>query len=57
MSDDTGDVELVALELIERFGAEAMHIARELAEVAASVPDAEAWRNVAAAIERLYRKP
>jgi hypothetical protein len=30
-----------------------VHIAREQVEVAASVPDAEAWRNVADAIERL----
>jgi hypothetical protein len=30
-----------------------VHIAREQVEVAASVPDAKAWRNVANAIERL----
>jgi hypothetical protein len=57
MSDDTDDVERVALELIERFGAKAVHIAREQVEIATSVPDAEAWRTVADAIERLLTKP
>jgi hypothetical protein len=45
MSDDTEDAERVALEMIERFGAEALRIAREQAEAATSVLDAEAWRN------------
>jgi hypothetical protein len=57
MSDDTDNVEHVALEMIERFGAGAVHIAREQAEAAASVPDAEAWRNIAEAIERLLTAP
>ena len=57
MTDDFDDIEGVALELIERFGATAVHIAREQAEAAASVSDAEAWRNVADAIERLLTKP
>ena len=57
MSDDTGDIELIALEMIERFGAGAVHIAREQAEAASSVPDAEAWCNVADAVERLLTKP
>ncbi len=57
MSDDTDDVERVALELIERFGAGAVHIASEQAQAAASVPDAEAWRNVTKVIERLLTQP
>jgi hypothetical protein len=57
MSDDTDDVESVALEMIERFGSSAVNIAREQAEATASVSDAEAWRNVANAIERLLTKP
>jgi hypothetical protein len=57
MTDNLDDIEGVALELIERFGAEAAHVARDQAEIAASVSDAKAWRNVADAIERLLRKP
>ena len=57
MSDDTEDAERVALEMIERFGAGAVRIAREQAEAATSVLDAEAWRNVADAIENLLTKP
>ena len=53
MSDDIGDAERVALELIERFGAKAVHIAREQVEAAVSVLDSDAWRNVADAVERL----
>lgn len=57
MTDNPDDVEGVALEMIERFSAEAARVAREQAEKAASVPDAEAWRNVADVIERLSLKP
>lgn len=60
MSDDKHDVEDVAVEMIDRFGDGAAHIAREQAEIAAAVPDmasVEAWRNVADAIERLSSNP
>jgi hypothetical protein len=56
MSDDADDVERVAQELIERFGSGAVNIAREQVEAAASAPDAQAWRDIADAIERLSRK-
>ena len=55
--DDSDIIETIAREMIERFAAEAAHIAREQAEAAASVTDAEAWRNVAKAIERLLTQP
>ena len=42
MSDDTNDAQCVALEMIERFGAGAVRVAREQAEAATSVLDAEA---------------
>ena len=50
------DVERVALEMVGRFGAEAAHVARELAERAARRrrDTAPAWRDIAEAIERLW---
>jgi hypothetical protein len=55
--DDSDIIETIAREMIERFGAEAAHIAREQAENASSVSDAAAWRGVAEAIERLLTEP
>ena len=53
---DDEDVERVALEMVGRFGAEAAHVARELAERAAGRrrDTAPAWRDIADAIERVW---
>jgi hypothetical protein len=62
MTDHADGIEHVALEMIERFGDGAAHIARKLAEVSDEVQDntltsAETWREIANAIERLSQKP
>jgi hypothetical protein len=56
MADDTDDVEGVALEMIERFGAKAAHVARELAGNAEEQKrnSAQTWRDIADAIERSF---
>jgi hypothetical protein len=55
MSDNKHDIEGVALEMIERFGAEAAHVARELAKRAEKLQrdTAQAWCDIADAIEEL----
>ena len=53
------DVERVALEMVEQFGASTLNIARWQAEIIAAVPDAPSaamWRDIAEAIERLSPK-
>ena len=60
MADNADDVESVALEMVERFGAGAVGFVREQAEIAEGLPDkfsAETWRDIADAIERLWPKP
>jgi hypothetical protein len=57
MPDNLDDIERVALEMIERFGAGAVDIVHEQVEAAASASDVEAWRDVANAIERLLTRP
>jgi hypothetical protein len=54
MTADADDVEGVALEIIERFGAEAAQVARGLAESTDEHQraSAETWRAIAGAIER-----
>jgi hypothetical protein len=61
MSNNVDGIERVALEMIERFGDRATHVARKLAEVSDQVqdkmlPSAAAWCAIADAIERLSRK-
>jgi hypothetical protein len=53
MTDDD-EIECVAVEMIERFGAEAAHVARGLAARAESCrrASAQTWREIADAIER-----
>jgi hypothetical protein len=54
------DVERIALDLIERFGAAAAHTAYEQADIAAAlldVPSANTWCDIADTIERLWPKP
>ena len=54
--DEDDDVERVALEMVGRFGAEAAHVAHELAKSAEGRrrDTAPAWRDIADAIERLW---
>ena len=54
MTDD--DVEYVAREMVGRFGAEAVDVARELANSAEQRQRASArtWRDIAGAVERLW---
>ncbi len=59
MIDDVINVERVALEMVERFGASAVNIARRQAEIVAVVPGvplAEMWRDITEAIDQLSRK-
>jgi len=53
------DVEYVAREMVGRFGAEAVHVARDLAKSAEERQRASAqtWRDIAGAIERLWPHP
>jgi hypothetical protein len=54
MDDD--DVERATLEMVERFGASAVNIARWQAGIVAAVPDmlsAKMWQDIAQVIERL----
>jgi hypothetical protein len=56
MIDDAADVERAALEMVERFGASAVNIARWQAGIVAAVPDmlsAKMWQDIAKVIERL----
>jgi len=57
MTDD--DVEYVAREMVGRFGAEAVDVARELAKSAEQRQRASAqtWRDIAGAVERLWPDP
>ena len=57
MTDD--DVEYVAREMVGRFGAEAVDVARELARSAEQRQRASArtWRDIAGAVERLWPDP
>ena len=60
MTNDADEVESVALEMIERFGAAAVGFVREQAEIAEALPDifsAETWHDIADVIERLQPKP
>ena len=60
MTDDAHDIEHSAPEMIERFGSAAAHTAYEQADIAAAlldVPSANAWCDIADAIERLWPKP
>ena len=60
MTGDADDVGRIALEMVERFGTSAVHIARKQAEIVVAVPDApsaELWHDIADAIERLQPKP
>jgi hypothetical protein len=53
-------IECIAREMIERFGSNAVNIARWQAEIVAAVPDmlsAKMWRDIAGAVEGLSRKP
>jgi hypothetical protein len=54
--DDQTIIETIARGMVERFGAEAAHIARKEAENAASVSDAKTWRGVADAIDRVVSR-
>jgi hypothetical protein len=54
--DDEKTVEQAAREFVEQYGAEAIRVARERAEVADGLQDelaAKAWRDIADAAERL----
>jgi hypothetical protein len=53
------DVEYVAREMVGRFGAEAVDVARELAKGAEERQRASAqtWRDIAGAVERLWPNP
>jgi len=53
------DVEYVAREMVGRFGAEAVHVACDLAKSAGERQRASAqtWRDIAGAIERLWPHP
>ena len=53
------DVEYVAREMVGRFGAEAVDVARDLAKSAEERQRASAqtWRDIAGAIERLWPHP
>ena len=55
MRDDKHDIEGVAWEMVGRFGVEAAHVARGLAERAEELQrdTAHAWRDIAHAIERV----
>lgn len=58
--DDRDYIIDIALEMIKRFSADAARIARERAEISATVPDlfsAETWHDIADAIDRLSPKP
>jgi len=57
MTDD--DVEYVAREMVGRFGAEAVDVARELAKSAEQRQRASAqtWLDIAGAVERLWPDP
>ena len=57
ITDD--DVEYVAREMVGRFGAEAVDVARELAKSAQQRQRASAqtWRDIAGAVERLWPDP
>ena len=58
MDDDGDEVERAAREAIEQFGDGAVEVLRERAEVADHLCDllaAEAWRDIADAVERLLR--
>ena len=59
MSGVTDDLERVELEMVERFGAKAPHVARELIESAADrQPNIiRTWHDIANVIERLSIKP
>jgi hypothetical protein len=54
MTDNGDEIEGVALEMIERFGAKAAHVARELAQSTEERQrnSAQTWRDIANAIER-----
>ena len=54
--DDASSIDRSARDLLKRYGADALRIVREYAEIAAKQGDAaraKAWRDVANAIERL----
>ena len=53
------DVEYVAREMVGRFGAEAVDVARELAKSAEQRQRASAqtWLDIAGAVERLWPDP
>jgi hypothetical protein len=57
MTDD--DVEYVAREMVGRFGAEAVDVARDLAKSAEERrrASAQTWRDIAGAVERLWPNP
>jgi hypothetical protein len=55
--EDRDIIETIARGMIERFGAEALHVAREEAKNAASMSDAETWGGVVEAIQQLTSKP
>ena len=57
MTDD--DVEYVAREMVGRFGAEAVDVARDLAKSAEERQriSAQTWRDIAGAVERLWPNP
>jgi hypothetical protein len=61
MIDDLGDIERDARNMIKQFGDAAVNIACVRAEIAENNIRnqhlAEMWRDIAAAIERLSRKP
>jgi hypothetical protein len=57
MDHSSALVETIARGMIEGFGAAAAPIAREHAQDAALVSDAETWRGVADAIERFLPDP
>jgi hypothetical protein len=56
---DGGDVERLALEMVVRFGGGAARVARGLAKGAEEQQraSAQAWRDIADAVERLLTKP
>jgi len=56
MADDEKTVEQAAREFVEQYGADAIHILSERAEVADNLDDAlaaKAWRDIAGAAERM----
>jgi hypothetical protein len=61
MSDNAGDIERDALDMINQYGEAAARIARVRAEIAEqnirNLRLAQTWRAIEDAIERLQRKP